>query len=53
MMLARSKPAIFLPVIMFIWGAMSVGAKGMTGLGGMVAFRFVLGESDTAGDARG
>ncbi|KLT38881.1 MFS general substrate transporter [Cutaneotrichosporon oleaginosum] len=43
MMLARSKPSIFLPTIMFIWGAMSVGAKGMTGLGGMVAFRFVLG----------
>ncbi|BEI83018.1 hypothetical protein CcaverHIS002_0308860 [Cutaneotrichosporon cavernicola] len=43
MMLARSKPSIFLPTIMFIWGAMSIGAKGMHSLGGMVAFRFVLG----------
>jgi MFS family permease len=43
MMLARSKPSIFLPIIMFIWGGMSVGVKGVHNLGGMVAFRFVLG----------
>lgn len=43
MMLARSRPSIFLPTIMFIWGAMSIGAKGINSLGGMVAFRFVLG----------
>lgn len=43
MMLSRSKPAIFLPTIMFIWGAMSIGVKGVTSLGGMVAFRFFLG----------
>ncbi|GMK53978.1 hypothetical protein CspeluHIS016_0105640 [Cutaneotrichosporon spelunceum] len=43
MMLARSKPSIFLPTIMFIWGAMSIGVRGMHSLGGMVAFRFVLG----------
>lgn len=28
---------------MFIWGAMSIGVKGIHSLGGMVAFRFVLG----------
>jgi hypothetical protein len=28
---------------MFIWGAMSIGVKGVHNLGGMVAFRFVLG----------
>jgi MFS family permease len=43
MMLARSTPSIFLPAIMFIWGAMSIGVKGVHNLGGMVAFRFVLG----------
>lgn len=43
MMLARSTPSIFLPAIMFAWGAMSIGAKGINSLGGMVAFRFFLG----------
>ncbi|WOO84172.1 MFS transporter prlL [Vanrija pseudolonga] len=43
MMLAHSTPRVFLPTIMFIWGAMSIGAKGIHNLGGMVAFRFVLG----------
>lgn len=43
MMLARSTPRVFLPAIMFVWGAMSLGAKGINSLGGMVAFRFVLG----------
>jgi len=43
MLLARSKPSIFLPCIMLAWGGMSIGAKGVTSLGGMVAFRFVLG----------
>ncbi|WVQ82889.1 hypothetical protein IAT38_005025 [Cryptococcus sp. DSM 104549] len=43
MILARSKPSVFLSVIMFAWGSMSIGAKGVNSLGGMVAFRFVLG----------
>jgi MFS family permease len=43
MLLVRSRPSLFLPALMFIWGAMSVGAKGMTNLAGLVAFRFFLG----------
>ncbi|GHJ88605.1 hypothetical protein NliqN6_5007 [Naganishia liquefaciens] len=43
MLLARSRPSIFLPALMFAWGAMSVGAKGINNLGGLVAFRFCLG----------
>lgn len=43
MMLSRSTPSLFLPAIMFAWGAMSIGAKGVNSLGGMVAFRFFLG----------
>ncbi|WWD16921.1 hypothetical protein CI109_101353 [Kwoniella shandongensis] len=43
MILARSKPSIFLPTIMILWGGMSIGAKGINSLGGMVAFRMVLG----------
>lgn len=43
MMLARSKPSIFLPALMFVWGAMSIAVKGINNMGGMVAFRFCLG----------
>nr|XP_019043076.1 hypothetical protein I302_08787 [Kwoniella bestiolae CBS 10118]OCF22006.1 hypothetical protein I302_08787 [Kwoniella bestiolae CBS 10118] len=43
MILSRSKPSIFLPTVMVLWGGMSVGAKGINSLGGMVAFRMVLG----------
>ncbi|WRT65242.1 uncharacterized protein IL334_002185 [Kwoniella shivajii] len=43
MILARSKPSVFLPTIMILWGGMSIGAKGINSLGGMVAFRMVLG----------
>ncbi|ORY26990.1 major facilitator superfamily transporter [Naematelia encephala] len=43
MILSRSKPSLFLPTIMVLWGSMSIGAKGVTSLGGMVAFRLVLG----------
>ncbi|WVF68722.1 hypothetical protein IAT40_003494 [Kwoniella sp. CBS 6097] len=43
MILARSKPSIFLPTVMFLWGGMSLGAVGINSLGGMVAFRMVLG----------
>ena len=43
MILSRSRPSIFLPTVMFIWGSMSIGVKGVSSLGGMVAFRFCLG----------
>jgi MFS family permease len=43
MILSRTRPSIFLPAIMIIWGAMSVGVKGVDNLAGMVAFRFFLG----------
>nr|XP_018264181.1 uncharacterized protein I303_04063 [Kwoniella dejecticola CBS 10117]OBR86339.1 hypothetical protein I303_04063 [Kwoniella dejecticola CBS 10117] len=43
LILSRSKPRIFLPTVMVLWGAMSIGAKGVTSLGGMIAFRFFLG----------
>ncbi|OCF55072.1 hypothetical protein L486_07182 [Kwoniella mangroviensis CBS 10435] len=43
MILSRSTPSIFLPTVMVLWGGMSIGAKGVNSLGGMVAFRMVLG----------
>lgn len=43
MILARSKPSIFLPVLMLSWGALSVGVQGINSFAGMVAFRFALG----------
>ena len=43
MLLARSRPSIFLPALMFVWGCMSIGAKGIHNLAGLVAFRFMLG----------
>ncbi|OAG40889.1 hypothetical protein AYO21_04966 [Fonsecaea monophora] len=43
MILARTKPSIFLPSIMIAWGAVSVAIKGIDSLGGLVAFRIALG----------
>ncbi|WWC85182.1 uncharacterized protein L201_000040 [Kwoniella dendrophila CBS 6074] len=43
MILSRSKPSIFLPTVMVLWGSMSIGCRGVNSLGGMVAFRLVLG----------
>jgi MFS family permease len=43
MLLARSKPAIFLPSIMVTWGAVSIIVAAIHNLAGMVAFRFALG----------
>jgi hypothetical protein len=43
MLLARSKPAIFLPSIMVTWGAVSIIVAAINNLGGMIAFRFALG----------
>lgn len=43
MLLARSKPAIFLPSLMVTWGAVSIIVAAINNLGGMIAFRFALG----------
>jgi MFS family permease len=58
MILARSKPSIFLPTLMVTWvsafntltctetdcqGAVSVAVKGIDNIGGMIAFRIALG----------
>ncbi|OQV04998.1 hypothetical protein CLAIMM_09802 [Cladophialophora immunda] len=43
MILARTKPSIFLPTIMIAWGAISVAIKGINSLGGLIAFRISLG----------
>ena len=43
MMLTRSTPRIFIPTLMLVWGAISIAVVGVHNLGGMVAFRFVLG----------
>ncbi|KAG7530603.1 hypothetical protein FFLO_04905 [Filobasidium floriforme] len=43
MLLARSRPSIFLPALMFTWGCCSIAAKGIHNTAGLVAFRFFLG----------
>ncbi|KAL6247440.1 hypothetical protein RBB50_005786 [Rhinocladiella similis] len=43
MVLARTKPSLFLPSIMIAWGAISVAVKGIHSLGGLIAFRIALG----------
>ncbi|KIV78622.1 hypothetical protein PV11_06256 [Exophiala sideris] len=43
MLLARTKPSLFLPSIMIVWGAVSVAVKGVNSLGGLIAFRVALG----------
>lgn len=43
LLLARSRPSIFLPSLMLVWGAISIGAKGVKDLGGLVALRVFLG----------
>lgn len=43
MILARTRPSLYLPSLMLAWGALSVGVKGINSFGGMVAFRFALG----------
>ncbi|GMK54216.1 hypothetical protein CspeluHIS016_0108020 [Cutaneotrichosporon spelunceum] len=43
MMLSRSTPRIFVPTLMVVWGAMCIAVVGINNLGGMIAFRFVLG----------
>lgn len=43
MILSRSKPSIFLPGIMFIWGCLTIAAKGIESFGGLVGLRVCLG----------
>jgi hypothetical protein len=43
MLLARSKPSIYLPSIMFVWGCMTIVYMSIQTYGGLVALRFFLG----------
>ncbi|GAB0136829.1 hypothetical protein EsDP_00005117 [Epichloe bromicola] len=43
MILSRSKPSIFLPAIMLVWGALSALMSISKSYGALLAFRFVLG----------
>lgn len=43
MILSRSRPSIFLPGIMLVWGALSAGMGGIPNYGSLLAFRFILG----------
>jgi MFS family permease len=43
LVLTRSKPSIFLPAIMLVWGALTVAFMGINSYGALVAVRFLLG----------
>ncbi|KAK7528360.1 phthalate transporter [Phyllosticta citriasiana] len=43
MILARSRPSIFLPGIMIVWGGLSAAMGSAKSYGAMLAFRFVVG----------
>jgi MFS family permease len=43
MILSRSRPSLFLPAIMLVWGALSAAMASSHTYGAMLAFRFVLG----------
>jgi len=43
MILTRSKPSIFLPTIMLVWGATSALMSISKSYGALLAFRFILG----------
>ncbi|KFY98974.1 hypothetical protein V498_01096 [Pseudogymnoascus sp. VKM F-4517 (FW-2822)] len=43
MILSRSRPSIFLPAIMLVWGALSAVMACAPNYGSMLAFRFILG----------
>jgi hypothetical protein len=43
MIMSRSKPAVYLPSIMAIWGAMTIAYMGVRNLSGLVALRFFVG----------
>lgn len=43
MVLSRSRPSLFLPAIMLVWGALSAAMASVHNYGSLLAFRFVLG----------
>jgi MFS family permease len=43
MILARSRPSIFLPIIMFIWGVITMAMGWVKDYKGLIAFRVVIG----------
>jgi len=43
MVLSRSRPSLFLPAIMLVWGALSAAMACVHNYGSLLAFRFVLG----------
>lgn len=43
MILSRSRPSIFLPAIMLVWGALSAAMAVSNSYGALIGFRFVLG----------
>ncbi|TQV99926.1 hypothetical protein V2A60_005344 [Cordyceps javanica] len=43
MILSRSKPSVFLPTIMLVWGALSASMAACQSYGALLALRFVLG----------
>lgn len=43
MILSRSRPSIFLPAIMFIWGVITIGMAFVKSYQGLIAFRVVIG----------
>lgn len=43
MILSKSRPSIFLPAIMFVWGCMTIAFVGIKSFGSLVALRFILG----------
>lgn len=43
MILARTRPSVFLPVIMFLWGIVTIGMGWIPNYGTLVALRCVVG----------
>ncbi|KAH8882343.1 MFS general substrate transporter [Thozetella sp. PMI_491] len=43
MILSRSRPSVFLPIIMFLWGCITVGMGFVPNFPGLVGFRVVVG----------
>ncbi|KDN49592.1 MFS general substrate transporter [Tilletiaria anomala UBC 951] len=43
MILSRTRPSLFLPAIMLIWGCLTVAFRGVHNLGSLVGLRFALG----------
>lgn len=43
MILSRTRPSIFLPAIMLVWGSLSAIMACAPSYGAMLAFRFILG----------